>query len=311
MYQVKVIGIGGAGCNIVKKMLEARINYAEYYVVNTDKQLLAMSPCENKIQLGHSITKGNGTADYETGKACAETDIELLKKAIVGAKLLFIIAGMGGGNGSGVAPLIAKIAKELGIVTLAVVTTPFGFEGKNRIENTTKGLKALKEYVDSIVILSNDKVKTVVPPHTLMRDALRIADDTLIQVLKSILGIIYWPALINIDLGCVQDILKKGGETHIGTSIAFGENRVIEAVRLAVNNPLSETTIEGARSIILNIVVGDDLAFYEVEDAAEIVSSVVSNAADIRLSLRIDPEIKDGIEITVIANNFKKQDKIY
>ena len=303
--RIKVIGVGGAGNNAVNRMLDAGINCAEYYVVNTDSQILSLSPCTNKIQIGSALTKGLGAgADPDIGRAAAEESKDELTEAIKGTDLLFITAGMGGGTGTGAAPVIAKIARDMKILTVAVVTEPFGFEGKKRMENTVKGLENLKKYVDTPIIVPNDKIKTVVAKNTPMREALRVADEILKQGIKGIAELIVNPSLINLDFADVRTILKDKGIAHLGVGVAKGDNRIIEAVRVAVNCPLLETTIEGARGVILNVVGGDDLTFDEVADAAELVRSVVDASANIIFGARIDPNVQDEVEITVIATGF-------
>lgn len=309
--RIKVMGVGGAGNNAVNRMLEAGINCAEYYVVNTDSQILALSPCENKIQIGTALTKGLGAgADPDIGRAAAEESKEFLTNAINDTDLLFITAGMGGGTGTGAAPVIAKIARDLKILTIAVVTEPFSFEGKKRMENTVKGLENLKKYVDTLIIIPNDKIKTVVAKNTKMREALRVADEILKQGIKGIAELIVNPSLINLDFADVRKILKDKGVAHLGVGVAKGENRIIEAVRVAVNCPLLETTIEGARGVLLNVVGGDDLTIDEVTDAAELIKSVVDASANIIFGARIDPNVRDEVEITVIATDFPRFDNM-
>ncbi len=307
--RIKVIGVGGAGNNAVNRMLDAGINSAEYYVVNTDSQILTLSPCQNKIQIGSALTKGLGAgADPEVGRAAAEESKELLTDAIKGTDLLFITAGMGGGTGTGAAPVIAKIARDLKILTIAVVTEPFSFEGKKRMENTAKGLDNLKKYVDTLIVIPNDKIKTVVAKNTPMTEALRVADDILKQSIRGLTELIVNPSLINLDFADVKTILKDKGIAHLGVGVAKGDNRIIEAVRVAVNCPLLETTIEGARGVILNVVGGKDLTIDEVTDAAELVKSVVDASANIIFGARIDPNVQDEVEITVIATGFPGYD---
>lgn len=307
--KIKVIGVGGAGNNAINRMLEANIRCAEYVVVNTDSQILALSPCENKIQIGGQLTKGLGAgADPDVGRAAAEESKDILTEVIKGTDLLFITAGMGGGTGTGAAPVIAKIARDMKILTVAVVTEPFSFEGKKRMENTAKGLENLKKYVDTLIIIPNDKIRTVVAKNTPMVEALKIADEILKQGIKGIAELIVNPALINLDFADVKTILKDKGIAHLGVGVAKGDNRIIEAVRVAVNSPLLETTIEGARGIILNVVGGNDLTFDEVADAAELVRSVVDASANIIFGARIDPNVQDEVEITVIATGFPGYD---
>lgn len=303
--KIKVIGVGGAGNNAVNRMIEAGINCAEYFVVNTDYQILALSPCENKIQIGASLTKGLGAgADPEVGRSAAEESKDILTEAVKGTDLLFITAGMGGGTGTGAAPVIAKIARDMKILTVAVVTEPFDFEGRKRMENTVKGLENLKKYVDTLIVIPNDKIKTVVAKNTPMAEALRVADEILKQGIKGLAELIVNPALINLDFADVKTILKDKGIAHLGVGVAKGDNRIVEAVRVAVNCPLLETTIEGARGVILNVVGGNDLSFDEVKDACELVRSVVDASANIIFGARIDPNVQDEVEITVIATGF-------
>lgn len=303
--RIKVIGVGGAGNNAINRMIEAGINCAEYVVVNTDSQILALSPCQNKIQIGAQLTKGLGAgADPDVGRAAAEETKDVLTEVIKGTDLLFITAGMGGGTGTGAAPVIAKIARDMKILTVAVVTEPFAFEGKKRMENTIKGLDNLKKYVDTLIVIPNDKIRTVVDKNTTMVEALRVADEILKQGIKGLAELIVNPALINLDFADVKTILKDRGIAHLGVGVAQGENRIIEAVRVAVNCPLLETTIEGAQGVILNVVGGNDLTFAEVADAAELVRSVVDASANIIFGARIDPNVQDEVEITVIATGF-------
>ena len=303
--RIKVIGVGGAGNNAVNRMLEAGITSAEYYVVNTDSQILALSLCKNKIQIGSNLTKGLGAgADPEVGRAAAEESKDILTEAIKDTDLLFITAGMGGGTGTGAAPVIAKIARDMKILTVAVVTEPFSFEGRQRMENTAKGLDNLKKYVDTLIVIPNDKIRTVVAKNTPMTEALRVADEILKQGIRGIAELIVNPALINLDFADVRTILKDKGIAHLGVGVAKGDNRIIEAVRVAVSCPLLETTIEGARGVILNVCGGQDLTFDEVNDAAELVRSVVDASANIIFGARIDPNVHDEVEITVIATGF-------
>lgn len=303
--RIKVIGVGGAGNNAVNRMIEAGITSAEYYVVNTDSQILALSLCKNKIQIGAALTKGLGAgADPEVGRAAAEESKDALAEAVKDTDLLFITAGMGGGTGTGAAPVIAKLARDLKILTVAVVTEPFSFEGRTRMANTAKGLDNLKKYVDTLIVIPNDKLKTVVDRNTPMMEALRIADEILKQGIRGIAELIVNPALINLDFADVKTILKDKGIAHLGVGVAKGDNRIVEAVRLAISSPLLQTTIEGAKGVILNVCGGQDLTFDEVSDAAELVKGVVAADANIIFGARIDPNVHDEVEITVIATGF-------
>ena len=310
--RIKVVGVGGAGNNAVNRMIEAGISSASYVAVNTDKQILLLSKAENKIQIGSALTKGLGAgAEPEVGRAAAEESKEVLTEAIKDTDLLFITAGMGGGTGTGAAPVIAKIARDLKILTIAIVTEPFNFEGKKRMDNTVKGLENLRKYVDTLIIIPNDKITCVVPKNTWMVDALRVADEILKQGIRGIADLIVNPALINLDFADVRTILKDQGLAHMGVGVAKGENRIVEAVRLAVNCPLLTTTIEGAKGVILNIVGGNDLTMDEVQTAATLVQSVVDYSANIIFGACIDSNISDEVEVTVIATGFPNMENIY
>ncbi|MCD8293930.1 MAG: cell division protein FtsZ [Clostridia bacterium] len=302
---IKVIGVGGAGGNAVNRMISAGITSAEFYVVNTDSQALACSNCTNRIQIGAKLTNGLGAgAEPDTGRAAAEESKDALTEAVKGTDLLFITAGMGGGTGTGAAPVIAKIARDMKILTVAVVTEPFEFEGRKRRDNTVKGLDNLRKYVDTLIIIPNDKLKTVVQKNTPFTEALRVADDILKQGIKGLAELIVNPSLINLDFADVRAILKDKGIAHLGVGVAKGDNRILEAVRLAVNCPLLDTTIEGAKGVILNIVGGQDLTYDEVTNAAKLVSDVVDSSANIIFGARIDPNVADEVEITIIATGF-------
>lgn len=309
--RIRVIGVGGAGNNAVNRMIEAGIMSADYVAVNTDAQILACSKADKKIQIGAHLTKGLGAgADPEIGRNAAEESKDELVKAVENTDLLFITAGMGGGTGTGAAPVIAKIAKDLKILTVAVVTEPFSFEGKRRMENTMKGIDNLRKYVDTIIIIPNEKISDVAPKNATMEEALRVADDVLKQGIRGIADLIVTPALINLDFADVKTILKDKGLAHMGVGVAKGENRIVEAVRLAVNCPLLETTIEGATGVILNVVGGNDLTFEEVRLAASLIHSVVDYSANIIFGACIDENISDEVEVTVIATGFPSADKI-
>ncbi len=303
--RIRVIGVGGAGNNAVNRMIEAGITSAEYIAVNTDAQTLARSKAQTKVQIGLVKTKGLGAgAEPEIGREAAEENKDELARAIEGTDLLFITAGMGGGTGTGAAPVIAKLAKDKRILTVAVVTEPFDFEGKHRMDNATKGIDNLRKYVDTLIIIPNEKITEVVPPNTSMTDALKVADDVLKQGIRGISDLIVTPALINLDFADVRTILKDKGLAHMGVGVAKGDNRIVTAVRLAVNSPLLETTIEGATGVIINIVGGNDLTLSEAKTAAELIHSVVDYSANIIFGACIDENIQDEVEVTVIATGF-------
>lgn len=303
--RIKVIGVGGAGNNAVNRMIDAGITSAEYVAVNTDAQILACNKAKTKIQIGMQLTKGLGAgADPEIGRAAAEESKDELVKAVENTDLLFITAGMGGGTGTGAAPVIAKIAKDMKILTVAVITEPFAFEGKRRMDNMMKGIDNLRKYVDTLIIIPNEKIADVVPRNAPMAEALRVADEVLKQGIRGIADLIVTPALINLDFADVRTILKDKGLAHMGVGVAKGENRIMEAVRLAVNCPLLETTIEGATGVILNVVGGNDLTFDEVRTAANLIHGVVDYSANIIFGACIDENISDEVEVTVIATGF-------
>ncbi len=302
---IKVIGVGGGGNNAVNSMIDAQVNTAEFIAVNTDLQALNLSKATRKIQIGIEETKGLGAgSNPEVGEKSAEETKDEIIEAIRGTDLLFIAAGMGGGTGTGAAPVIARLAKDMGILTVAVVTKPFSFEGKVRNENAAKGLTNLKKYVDTLVVIPNDKLLQVLPASTGIFDAFKVADDLLKQGISSIVDLITIPSLINLDFADVSTIMRNQGLAHMGIGVASGENRIIEAVRQAVSSPLLETTIEGARGVILNVSGGKSLGIGEVNDAAKLVQSIIDDSANIIFGTTFDENLGENVKITVIATGF-------
>ncbi len=302
---IKVLGIGGGGNNAVNRMVNANIRSAEFIAVNTDKQALLMSKAQHRVQIGEKLTRGLGAgADPEVGSKAAEESREVLSEMLKDTDLVFITAGMGGGTGTGAAPIIASIAKELGALTIAVVTKPFVFEGKRRMDNAEKGIKELKGVVDTLVVIPNDKLLKIVPKGTPIIEAFRTADDVLRQGIQGISDLIVTPSLINLDFADVKTIMKNKGLAHMGVGYGKGDNRTIEAVRQAVSSPLLETTIEGATGIILNIKGGIDLTLEEVYEAAALVKEVVDPSCNIIFGSGIDENMEESVEITVIATGF-------
>ncbi len=302
---IKVIGVGGGGNNAVNRMVNANIKSAEFIAVNTDKQALLMSKAQHRVQIGEKLTRGLGAgADPEVGLKAAEESREVLSEMLKDTDLVFITAGMGGGTGTGAAPIIANIAKELGALTIAVVTKPFVFEGKRRMDNAEKGIKELKGVVDTLVVIPNDKLLKIVPKGTPIIEAFRTADDVLRQGIQGISDLIVTPSLINLDFADVKTIMKNKGLAHMGVGYGKGDNRTIEAVRQAVSSPLLETTIEGATGIILNIKGGIDLTLEEVYEAAALVKEVVDPSCNIIFGSGIDENMEESVEITVIATGF-------
>ena len=302
---IKVVGVGGGGNNAVNSMVNSNITSAEFVAVNTDKQALLMSRAKHRIQIGEKLTRGLGAgSDPDIGLRAAEESKEVLKQMLEGTDLVFITAGMGGGTGTGAAPVIAGIAKEMGILTIAVVTKPFSFEGRRRMENAERGIKDLKGCVDTLVVIPNEKLLKIVPKGTAVIEAFRTADDVLRQGIQGISDLIVTPSLINLDFADVKTIMKNKGLAHMGLGRGKGENRTIEAVRQAVSSPLLETTIEGATGIILNIKGGLDLTLEEVYEAADLVKEVVDPTCNIIFGSGIEETMEDEVEITVIATGF-------
>ena len=302
---IKVMGVGGGGCNAINSMIESNISSAEFIAVNTDNQALLLSKAEKRIQIGEKLTKGLGAgSDPNIGEAAAEESKEIIAETLKGTDLLFIASGMGGGTGTGAASVIARIARELGVLTVAVVTKPFSFEGRVRNDNANKGIINLRKYVDTLVIIPNDKLLQFLPAQTGMLDAFKVADDMLKQGIVGIVDLIATPSLINLDFADVNTVMRNQGLAHMGIGRAKGENRVIEAVRQAVSSPLLETTIEGAKSVILNVTGGKDLMLTEVNEAAVLVQGIIDSSANIIFGATIDNTMVDEVKITVIATGF-------
>ena len=302
---IRVMGVGGGGCNAVNSMIDSGIKSAEFFAVNTDNQALMLSRADNCIQIGAMLTKGLGAgSDPNVGEAAAEESKEEIAEILKGTDLLFIAAGMGGGTGTGAASVIARIARELGILTVAVVTKPFSFEGKVRNENAKKGIANLKKYVDTLVVIPNDKLIQSLPAGVGVLEAFKVADDMLKQGIIGIVDLIATPSLINLDFADVNTVMRNQGLAHMGIGRSKGENRIIESVRQAVSSPLLETTIEGAKSVILNVTGGKDLMLSEISEAAELVQGIIDPSANIIFGSTIDDSMVDEVKITVIATGF-------
>jgi len=309
--QIKVIGVGGAGNNAVNRMIQAGLKGVEFISINTDKQALFMSQANIKIQIGEKLTKGLGAgANPEIGQRAAEENRDELIQALKGADMVFITAGMGGGTGTGAAPVIAEITKELGILTVGVITKPFLFEGRQRMMNSETGIQQLKEKVDTLVTIPNDRLLQVAEKRTSLSEAFRIADDILRQGVQGISDLIAVPGLINLDFADVKTIMKERGLAHMGIGRATGENRAIEAAKQAIHSPLLETTIEGSRGVLLNITGSSNLGLFEVNEAAELVAQAADPNANIIFGAVIDDSLPDEIRITVIATGFEIRDKV-
>ncbi len=305
---IKVIGVGGGGSNAVNRMIEAGLRGVEFIAVNTDAQALNSSKSTNKIQIGAKLTKGLGAgANPEIGKKAAEESREEIHEALKGADMIFVTAGMGGGTGTGAAPVVAEIAKELGALTVGVVTKPFTFEGKKRMVQAEAGIEELKGKVDTLITIPNDRLLQVIDKHTSIIEAFKIADDVLRQGVQGISDLIAVPGLINLDFADVKTIMKDTGSALMGIGTASGENRAKDAAQSAISSPLLETSIEGARGVLLNITGGSSLGLFEVNEAAEIIAQAADPEANIIFGAVIDETMNEDVRVTVIATGFDKK----
>lgn len=304
---IKVIGVGGAGGNAVNRMVTSSLKGVEFWAINTDAQSLNVSLADHKLQIGEKITKGlGGGAKPEVGEASANESREDLEAALAGSDMVFLTAGMGGGTGTGASPVVAKIARELGALTIAVVTKPFRFEGPIRAEQAEKGLDDLREQVDALIVIPNDKLLSVVDRTTALVDAFKIADDVLRQGVQGIADLITIPGLVNLDFADVKTIMTESGSAMMGIGRANGDNRAVEAAENAIMSPLLEETITGATGVILNVTGGANLTLHEVNDAADIIYGAVDPDANILFGSVIDEAMQDEIMVTVIATGFKQ-----
>ena len=307
---IKVIGVGGAGNNAVNRMIEAGIRNVEFIAINTDAQILKESKASSKIQIGEKLTRGLGAgANPDIGTQAAEESKAEIAEILKGADMVFVTAGMGGGTGTGAAPIVAATAKELGILTIGVVTKPFTFEGKKRLAQAERGVEALKGKVDTLVVIPNDKLLQVIDRKTSMIEAFRMADDVLRQGVQGISDLISIPGVINLDFADVRTIMLNQGMAHMGIGCASGENRAEDAAKQAIQSPLLETSIEGARGIIINITGGSDMGLHEANTAAELVQRSADPEANIIFGTVIDDSMGDEIQITVIATGFEKENE--
>ena len=305
---IKVIGVGGAGNNAVNRMIEAGIEGVEFVSINTDKQALMLSKAGTKIQIGEKLTRGLGAgANPELGTQAAEESRQIISDAIKGADMVFVTSGMGGGTGTGAAPIVAGIAKEMGILTVAVVTKPFTFEGKKRQNQAERGIENLRGKVDTLVVIPNDKLLQIIDRNTTMVEAFKMADDVLRQSVQGISDLIKIPGLVNLDFADVKTVMLNTGMAHMGIGRASGENRAEDAAKQAIQSPLLETSIEGARGVIINVTGGANLGLHEVNTAAELVQRSVDPEANIIFGAVIDETLDEDIVITVIATGFDKE----
>ncbi|MBS6552455.1 MAG: cell division protein FtsZ [Clostridium sp.] len=303
---IKVIGAGGGGGNAVNRMIKAGLTGVDFWAMNTDAQVLKMSLAENKIQLGGKLTEGLGAGgDPSVGEKAAEETRDQIVQALDGADMVFVTAGMGGGTGTGAAPVVAKIAKELGALTIGVVTKPFSFEGKRRMNQAMQGLEKLKETVDALIVIPNDKLLEVVERRTTMKEAFQVVDEVLLRGVQGISDIITVPGMINVDFADVKAVMQSSGSALMGIGRGTGEGRAMEAAKLAINSPLLETSINGASGIIMNVTGGSDMTLHEVTEAAQVIHDAIAEDAIFTFGSVIDDRIQGEIQITVIATGFE------
>lgn len=302
---IKVVGVGGGGNNAVNRMIEMGLRGVDFIAINTDAQALTLSNATYKVQIGQKLTKGLGAgANPEVGQKAAEESKDEIIHALRGADMVFITAGMGGGTGTGAAPIVAEAAKEVGALTVGVVTKPFTFEGRRRMSVAEKGIANLRSKVDTLITIPNDRLLQVVEKKTSILQAFRIADDVLRQGVQGISDLIAVPGLINLDFADVKTIMLETGSALMGIGVGHGENRAAEAAKAAVSSPLLETSIEGAKGVLLSITGGPDLGLFEVNEAAEIIAQAADPEANIIFGAVIDENLKDEIRVTVIATGF-------
>ena len=305
---IKVIGVGGGGNNAVNRMISDNIRSVEFIAINTDKQVLAQSSATRKIPIGEKITKGHGAgANPEIGARAAEESIEEIKNAITGADMVFITAGMGGGTGTGAAPVVARIAQEMGILTVGVVTKPFAFEGAKRMAQAEAGIANFSQYVDSLVIIPNERLKQVSETRITFLNAFQIADGVLSHGVQSISDLINVPGFINLDFADVSSVMQNAGYAHMGVGEATGKDKAELAAKAAISSPLLETSISGAKGIIFNITTSPDIGLEDIDVASTLIASEASPDANVIFGVSFDPELEDKMKITIIATGFENK----
>ena len=302
---IKVVGVGGGGSNAVNRMVDAGLSGVEFIAINTDAQALLMCDADVKMPIGSDVTRGLGAgADPAIGKAAAEESRDELKEALKGADMIFVTAGEGGGTGTGAAPTVARLAQELGALCVGVVTRPFSFEGRRRAEVASLGVEELRDHVDTLIVIENDRLLQVVEKRTSIVDAFKMADDVLRQGVQGITDLITIPGLVNLDFADVRTIMSEAGSALMGIGTASGENRATEAARQAVSSPLLESSIEGATGILLNVTGGPNIGLFEVNEAAEVVTSAADQSANVIFGAVIDESQRENVTVTVIATGF-------
>lgn len=308
--QIKVVGVGGGGCNAVNRMIESNLVGVEFWQINTDAQALAQAKTSYCLQIGQKITRGLGAGGNPAiGQKAAEESRDEIAKALENTDLVFITAGMGGGTGTGAAPIVAEIAKEMGCLTVAVVTKPFTFEGRRRTAQAEEGIRALEDKVDTLIVIPNDKLLAVIPPETPLQESFRMADDILRQGVQGISDIITIPGLVNVDFADVRAVMADAGSALMGIGIGSGKSRAKEAAIAAISSPLIETSIDGATGVVLNITGGKDLTLHEVNAAAETIYEIVDPNANIIFGAVIDEKMQGEVRVTVIATGFSGEKK--
>jgi len=302
---IKVVGVGGGGTNAVNRMVDAGLRGVEFVAINTDAQALLMCDADVKLHIGAKATRGLGAgANPEVGRAAAEESRDEIREVLTGADMVFVTAGKGGGTGTGAAPIVAELAKEVGAVTVGFVTKPFTFEGRKRTSQAEAGIEALKTKVDSVIVIPNDRLLDLVEKKTSILDAFKVADDVLRQGVQGITDLIIMPGLINLDFADVRTIMRNAGTSLMGIGMATGENRGVEAAKNAISSPLLETSIEGATGILLNVSGGADMGLFEVNEAAEVIASAADVDANLIFGAVIDEELGEQMRVTVIATGF-------
>ena len=307
--QIKVVGVGGGGGNAVNRMVEANVQGVEFIAVNTDKQVLLNSKANTKIQIGEKATQGQGAGSKpDIGKRAAEESMEALNEALAATDMVFITAGMGGGTGTGAAPIIAQLAKDKGILTVGIVTKPFEFEGRRRMQQAEAGIAELAQHVDSLIVIPNERLKLVSDPKITLLNAFSVADDVLRQGVKSIAELIKIPGIINLDFADVTSVMKDAGHAHMGVGRAQGKEKAENAAHAAISSPLLETTIQGAKGVIILISASDDISLDDVDVAATIVKEAADEDANIIFGVSTDKSLDDEMIVTVIATGFGNND---
>lgn len=308
---IKVLGVGGGGGNAVNRMIKAGLSGVDFWLMNTDLQVLNYSTCKNKIQLGEKLTNGLGAGgEPSIGEKAAEEAQQEITEALEGSDMVFVTAGMGGGTGTGAAPVVAKIAKELGILTIGVVTKPFSFEGKRRQNQAEQGLEKLRESVDALIVIPNDKLLDVVDRRVSLQESFIVVDEVLLRGVQGISDIITIPGLINVDFADVKSVMQASGSALMGIGRGQGEGRAVDAAKTAIDSQLLETSINGASGVIVNITGGPDMTLHEVTDATNIINAAVLDDARVIIGAVVDDKIQGEIQITVIATGFELKNQL-